>query len=177
LGAILGFFKLLYEHKEKIILAVLIVAVASVGYGYWKKLGDGTSPTENGNGPGAKPPPPPPPPPPPVEIPKLGNVIPLEEEWKLTDESIFTKPVPVEQTEEETQQAEWPKIEVKSIFDATKSGNFFAIIEVNGKREFLKEGAVFNEFYAVKRIDGVRNCLTIVKRRSESGENEKEFCK
>ena len=50
-----------------------------------------------------------------------------------------------------------------------------AIIEVDGKREVVKEGGQLGD-YSVTRIDGVRNCLTIVKRGSESGEDKREFC-
>ena len=176
MGAILGFLKLLYEHKEKIILGALIIAFTGVGYTYWKKSGD-----EGKNGPE-------PPPKPPTgtaleikakkyKIPNLGNRSPIEKQLAHTDEGIFTIPEQTEGTTDTVEQAEWPTIVIKSIFDATRSGTFIAIIEVNGKREFMKEGEDFLEFYEVRRIDGVRNCLTIVKRKSKSGEDEREFCK
>ena len=177
MGAILGFLKLLYEHKEKIILGALIIAFTGVGYTYWKDKQGGDTPVK-------------PPRPvkidPPVDdelkvpkykIPNLGNHTPIDQQWALTDKGIFTIPEPTE-GETDTPQADvWPTIVIKSIFDATRSGTFIAIIEVNGKREFMKEGEDFQEYYEVRRIDGVRNCLTIVKSKSKSGEDEREFCK
>jgi hypothetical protein len=174
LGAILGFLKRLYEHKEKIILGALVIAFIGVGYFTWKERknpnpngGELEIPTADGG-------------PPPVEkypIPNLGNQVALETQWELTDDEIFEKPETEESESGEEQEAEWPTIEIRSIFDITKSGNFIAIIEINGKREFKKEGETFLDQYEVRRIDGVRNCLTIVKRGAKSGENEREFCK
>ena len=177
MGAILGFLKLLYEHKEKIILGALIIAFTGVGYDHWKGSGEGGPPDDNGGGTtnGKKPPPPPP-----VgkyEIPNLGNRTTIDVQLANTDENIFVIPETKEGPTDTAQPAEWPTIVIKSIFDATRSGTFIAIIEVNGKREFMKEGEDFQEYYEVRRIDGVRNCLTIVKRKSQSGEDEREFCK
>jgi hypothetical protein len=180
LGAILGFLRLLYEHKEKIILGALIIAFTGVGYDHWKKRDKGGPPGGNTGGAknGEEPPPPPLPPVPTYGIPNLKNRFSIETQLALTDESIFVMPEPGEKPTEDDKPDEWPTIDIKSIFDATKSGNFFAIIEVNGKREFMKEGGIFHEHYEVRRIDGVRNCLTIVNRRSKGGkEDEREFCK
>jgi hypothetical protein len=86
---------------------------------------------------------------------------------------VFEEPAAKRRGEEEDKPKEWAEIKVKSIFDATRSGSFIAIIEVNNRRRFVKEGEQFDE-YTVQRIDGVRNCLTIV-RRGEEG--EREFCR
>jgi hypothetical protein len=175
LGAIFGFLKFLYEHKEKIILGALIIAFTGVGYTYWKDKQGGDTPVK----------------PPPVKIdptddeikvqkyriPNLGNRIPIDQQLALTDEGIFTIPEPTKGDTDTPQADVWPTIVIKSIFDATRSGTFIAIIEVDGKREFMKEGEDFQEYYEVRRIDGVRNCLTIVKSKSKSGEDEREFCK
>jgi hypothetical protein len=176
LGAILGFLKRLYEHKEKIILGALVIASIGVGYFEWTGRQDGPDtkggepeiPTVNDKAPV------------PQEYPVLGlgNPVPLETQWAMVDEDIFEKPEAEERGPGEDKAAEWPTIVIRSIFDATKSGNFIAIMEINGKREFKKEGEIFLESYEVRRIDGVRNCLTIVKRGLRSGgEEEREFCK
>jgi hypothetical protein len=181
LGAILGFLKRLYEHKEKIILG--LVVIASIGFGYvqwkeWKGGDEGDGPEKNGETGGIPVPDDTPlPPPPSYAVPNLGNRVSLENQWTLADNGIFEKPEPKEGPDATDQPAAWPTIVIRSIFDATKSGTFIAIIEINGKREFKKEGEFFLDSYEVRRIDGVRNCLTIVKRGSITGEEEKEFCK
>ena len=40
---------------------------------------------------------------------------------------------------------------------------------------FVKEGEQFGD-YQVTRIDGVKKCLTIVRRGSQTEDNKKEFC-
>ena len=111
-------------------------------------------------------------------MPSLGNSLAIDNQLTLTDDGIFKKPEVDKKKPDGDQPTEWPTIVIRSIFDATKSGTFIAIIEINGKRAFMKEGEVFLEFYLVRRIDGVRNCINIVKRGSKSGEEEeREFCK
>ena len=172
MGAILGFLKSLYEHKEKIILGALVIASIGVGYIKWK---DQKSPDPDGGetdkipvasgGPID---------PQSYSVPRIGNSTSLETQWALVDEGIFEIPER-EKGPGGDKVDEWPTIVIRSIFDATKTNNYIAIMEINGKREFKKEGEIFLESYEVRRIDGVRNCLTIVKRGS-SGE-QREFCK
>ncbi len=59
----------------------------------------------------------------------------------------------------------WPDIIVKSIFDPAKSGNYIAIIEINTRKRFVRQGEQFGD-YRVQRIDGECGCLTIVRRKS-----------
>jgi hypothetical protein len=186
LGAILGLLKLLYEHKEKILLGALIIAFAGVGYMHREKIMGGDPSADNAKGPPKKPKKPPraddkgkgdtkktkkyP-------IPNLGNRLSVEQMWALTDEEIFVIPEAGQDATEETAEVRWPTIEIKSIFDPTKSGNFFAIIEVNGRREIKKEGETIEQHYLLRNIDGIRNCLTIINRKSPGGNDEREFCK
>jgi hypothetical protein len=71
------------------------------------------------------------------------------------------------------QVSQWPVIEIKSIFDPTKNGTFFAILEVNNKRIFMKEGERLYGLFEVTSINGETNCLTIVNGQGEA----REFCK
>ncbi len=176
MSALLAFFKSLYEHKEKVILGLLIVAFGGVAYQQYKaKKNNGTdsnSPVNNGftpapeRAPGV------------FKVPPLSASEPLETYYALVEKrDIFEIPEKKSsKTEAGTEEVKWANISIKSVFDPTRSGSFIAIIEVDGRREFVKEGEQFGE-YEVRRIDGVRKCLTIFKRGSKSGEDEKEFCK
>lgn len=176
MSAVLTFLKFLYAHKEKIILGAMIIAFAGVAYTQWKSKEDGGAggrnpdgSTQTGGNNGS---------PPPrkaqsFKIPVVANRYPLHTYIDVTDEGIFKKPEREEPGKEPEKPKEWAQINVKSIFDATRSGSYIAIIEVNKRRRFVKEGEQFDE-YRVERIDGVKNCLTIERR----GEEEKrEFCK
>lgn len=181
MSSILRFLKLLYEHKEKIILGALVIAFIGVGVDQWRKKKDGNSGGKGGKGPKtveAPKPKQPPRKPKSYGIPQLGNRHPLDKYVEVANAGIFVPPKKETATDKETDKKEptWAEIKVKSVFDATRSGSFIAIIEVDKKRMFVKEGEVFGE-YLLRRIDGVRNCLTIVKRGSQSEEGEKEFCK
>jgi hypothetical protein len=79
---------------------------------------------------------------------------------------------PGNETEEREFCLPWPKITVKGISDATRSGDFIAILEVDNKEYFVKVGERIGE-YEVQSIDGPINCVTLVNDRGEI----KEFCK
>ena len=178
MSQILGFLKLLYEHKEKVILGVLVVAFIGVGAVRWKEIKGGGSDGKGGNSAGGSDDPKPKTPPRKPEkfpIPQLGNQASLETYFEITDAGIFVRPAAEDKSSGEQEEKKWAKIRIKSIFDATRSGSFIAIIEVDGKRMFVKEGEQFGE-YTVDRIDGVRNCLTIGRRASKSEEDKREFC-
>ena len=175
MSAILVYLKLLYEHKEKIILGALVIAFIGVSADLLRG--------ENGgpNDPGKKPPPPKsgggtttPRKPKEYRAPHLGNLQHREILIENTGPEIFAPAKGLSKTVA-GKEAAWAEIVIKSVFDATRSGSFIAIIEVDGKRDFVKEGQQFGN-YQVTRIDGVKKCLTIVRRGSQSEENKKEFC-
>jgi hypothetical protein len=179
LSQILGFLKLLYEHKEKIILGALVVVFVGVGAFQWKEIkGEGSDGKGGSNAGGPVDPKPKTKPRPPTKypIPQFGNQSSLNTYLEITDPGIFVPPKQEGESKSgEPTEKKWAQIKVKSIFDATKSGSFIAIIEVDRKRMFVKEGEQFGE-YSVDRIDGVRNCMTIGRRGSKSGEGKREFC-
>ena len=69
--------------------------------------------------------------------------------------------------------AAWPKILVKNVFRPAGSGEFCAVMEVEGKRSIMKTGDKFGRF-EVKSIDGVKKCVAVFKLNSREKE---EFCK
>ncbi len=71
----------------------------------------------------------------------------------------------------ESQAEEWPEIKVVSVFDPKQSGNYVCIIEMNGRRRFVKEGDEFSDL-RVLRIDGTENCITA----SHPSLGERTFC-
>jgi len=180
LSAILAFLKLIYTHKEKIILGVMIVAFAGVAYTQWKAKNAGEAGGKGGTDSGGIVQPddnkasPPARKPQSFDVPPVANTYPLDIYARVTTKKdIFEEPARERRERGEEKPKEWAQINVKSIFDATRSGSYIAIIEVDKRRRFVKEGEQFEE-YTVQRIDGVRNCLTIVKRGEEE---EKEFCR
>ena len=180
MSAVLAFLKFIYRHKEKIILGVMIVAFAGVASIQWKAKKGGEADGKGGANTGGIVQPddnktsPPPRKPESFVVPPVSNTYPLETYAKLAaKKDIFEEPARERRDRGEDKPKEWAQINVKSIFDATRSGSYIAIIEVDKRRRFVKEGEQFDE-YTVQRIDGVRNCLTIV-RRGEEG--EKEFCR
>ena len=171
MSAILQFLKLLYEHKEKIILGALVVAFVGVGAVLLRKEPGGDAPPPEPDG-GEKTPP--------REagtypILRLDNRHPLDILIENTGSEIFVQDAVGADGGDGEKKDVWAAIKIKSVFDATRSGSFIAIIEVDKKRMFVREGERFGE-YSVTRIDGVRKCLTIVKRGSQKGDEEKEFC-
>jgi len=182
LSAIIAFLKLVYEHKEKVILGVMIVAFAGVAAYQWKAGKNGGSDgTSGGNSSGAnggegsasarKPQT--------YEVTGVANQYPLEKMLQFVKKrDIFTEAgvAGVGSKQGDGKDGMWAEIKVKSIFDPTRSGTYIAIIEVDDRRRFVKEGEHFGE-YEIRRIDGVRNCLTIVRRGSGSEGDEREFCK
>jgi hypothetical protein len=133
---------------------------------------DGKNPTEELVG-GKKPEPPRKPKS--YAMPSVGNKYPLTTYFGLVKKNIFGKTL-AQGPDGASQEPEWAAIKVKSIFDPTRSGSFIAVIEADKITRFVKEGESF-EGYEVQRIDGVRNCLTIVRRGSGSAKGEREFCK
>ena len=179
LSSILGFLKLLYEHKEKVILGALFVAFIVFGVAQWReksqddlddggKKKPGKKVTRKTGNEGVRDPKT-------YKTPNLGNPQTLERYFELVNGRIFVQRKKEAGSGEDI-EAQWAEIGVKSIFDATRSGNFIAIIEVDKRRMFVKEGEQFRE-YTIKRIDGVRNCLTVIRRGSKTGDEEREFCK
>lgn len=181
MSAILAFLRTIYEQKEKIVLGVLVVALSWVAYANFMKNGEEDG--DNGNNPSGilnddlkKTPREP------TSFPalQLGNPFPVEVYYDAAKgRSPFLRPGDEsEKTDDEMEEvSEWSAIKVKSVFDATKSGSYIAIIEVDRRRRFVKEGEKFDD-YEVRRIDGVRKCLTIVRRgKSAQQEEEREFCK
>ncbi len=175
MSSILAFLKLIYESKEKVVLGAVIVAFVGVGAYQWRAKGSDDS---TGNGGGKKPskrrraass----------YEVPQIGNQYSLQKILELTAQkkNIFEEPKSekVGSRKGGQRDSKWPEIVIKSIFDATRSGSYIAIIEVDKRRRFVKEGEHFGE-YEVRRIDGVKKCLTIVRRGSGSEGDEKEFC-
>ncbi len=182
MSAILAFIKLVYEHKEKVILGVMIVAFAGVAAYQWKAGKNGGSDgTSDGNSSGAnggegavsarKPKT--------YKVTGVANQYPLEKTLQFVKKRDVFAESGIEGAGSKQggeQGGEWAEIKVKSIFDPTRSGSYIAIIEVDDRRRFVQEGERFGE-YEIRRIDGVRKCLTIVRRGSGSGGDEKEFCK
>jgi hypothetical protein len=177
LSAVLSFFKFIYRHKEKIVLGVMVVAFAGMAYFQWKaKQNEGI----NGNGGtnsgdnGKQNEGPPPRDPQKFNVPPITNQYPVEKYvQQVTKKDIFVEPARQTDRPDKDEPKAWADINIKSIFDPTGTGSFIAIIEVDNRRRFVKEGEQFDD-YTVQRIDGVRNCLTIAKR----GEtDEREFCR
>jgi hypothetical protein len=175
LSSILALLKLIYENKEKVVLGAVIVAFVGVGAYQWRANGSDDS---TGNS-GGKKPSKPPRAADTFEAPQIGNQYSLQTILELTAEkkNIFEEPGSENTGSRKggQQDSEWAEIVVKSIFDATRSGSYIAIIEVDKRRRFVKEGEHFGE-YEVRRIDGVKKCLTMVRRGSGSEGDEKEFC-
>jgi len=155
---------------------VMIVAFAGVAYVQWKAKSDGKTDGKSGTNPDGVVQPEDKPPPRKAQsfvVPPVTNTHPLDTYEKLVSEKIFEEPAREKRERGEDKAKEWAQITVKSVFDPTRSGSYIAIIEVDKRRRFVKEGEQFEE-YTVQRIDGVRKCLTIVKRGEEG---EREFCK
>ncbi len=171
MSAIIQFLKLLNEHKEKIIFGALVVAFIVVGAVLLREKEDsgGEKPPVAGGGRKT----------PPREAKtypsvRLGNHHTLETLMEQAAPGIFAPSEPGTDGSDEKENI-WAEIKVKSIFDATGSGSFVAIIEVDKKRDFVREGERFGE-YSVRRIDGVKKCLIIVRRGSQEEDEEKKFC-
>lgn len=184
MSAVLAFFKFIYEHKEKLILGVLVVVFAGVAFVHVRAKKNSGSKKENAKnstitgqdkrkGPPRRKPSQ-------YRIPVFGNKYSLETYLRLIKKKdIFKEPeIKKEKPEQEPKKKipRWAEITIKSIFDPTRSGSYIAIIEVDKRRRFVKEGEQFGE-YEIRRIDGVRNCLTIVRRGTRGEGEEKEFCK
>ncbi len=178
MGAILAFLKVIYEQKEKVILGILVLAFAGVAYFQLKAEKNSASDNNGGKNPDQltygdwKPAP--------SRTPQKYEVTPLRNEYPLAtyfkllgSRNIFGKPRRERGVDKGKAEPEWPKIRVKSVFDPTQSGSYIAIIEVDKRSRIVKEGQQF-EGFEVRRIDGVRSCLTISKRQLDE---EKEFCK
>jgi len=73
-------------------------------------------------------------------------------------------------------RAGWPEIEVKSVFDPTRSGNHVAILKIGNKSSIVKAGDR-SEIYEILKIDGKRNCVTVGKFGPRNTTEEREFCK
>lgn len=177
MSSILAILKSIYEHKEKIILGILILVFVGVGYVQFKNRGsidssgaDGERTPEQIVREGWKPAPPRKPES--FGVPRLSAQYSLETYTDLVAKDIWTPPE-VKRPGSEPREEKWASIRVKSIFDPTQSGSYIAIIEVDKRSRIVREGQQF-EGYEVRRIDAVRNCLTISRRGSEE---EKEFCK
>ncbi|RJP65376.1 MAG: serine/threonine protein kinase [Candidatus Abyssobacteria bacterium SURF_17] len=67
---------------------------------------------------------------------------------------------------------EWPPIRIKSVFDPNGSGSYIAIMELNKRSRFVREGDRIDA-YEVVRMDGEKQCLIL---RESSSEREREFC-
>ncbi len=154
----------------------MIVAFAGVAYTQWKykkeRGASGTNPggsTQTGGSGQSSPPRKPQS----FRIPVVGNRYPLNTYLKVAAEDPFKEPEREKPGKKPDEPKKWAEINIKSIFDPTRSGSYIAIIEINDRRRFVKEGDQFDE-YMVYRIDGVKNCLTI-ERRGE--EQKREFCK
>lgn len=182
MSAILAFLKLIYEQKEKVILGVMIAAFIGASAYQWKAIKDdgkgGNTGGGNSSGGDGKRPSPPVRKPKTFAVPQVTNQHSLDTIVELVlKRDIFKAPGTDRSTPGlgSEKSSEWAKINVKSIFDPTRSGTYIAIIEVDDRRRFVKEGERFGE-YEIRRIDGVRNCLTIVRRGSARGGEEREFC-
>lgn len=177
MDAILAFLKTLYQHKEKIILGLLILAFAGVGFVQLRVKKNSDSPDGEEKNPTPitgdwKPAP--------MRQPQvfpvgsLDNPYPLDKYLELTKKrNIFERPQTASAKGTKGKEVQWASIKVKSVFDPTQSGSYIAIIEVDKKSRIVKEGQQF-EGYEVRRIDGVRGCLSITMRETDE---EKEFCK
>jgi len=180
LSSILALFKLIYKNKEKVVLGAVIVAFVGVGVYQWRAKGSDDSTDNSGDDlSGDRKPSKPPRGADTFQVPQFGNQYPLPKIIELTAEkkNIFETPKDRKAGSGKggQQGSKWAKVVIKSIFDATRSGSYIAIIEVDERRRFVKEGERFGE-YEVRRIDGVKKCLTIVRRGSGSEGDEKEFC-
>jgi hypothetical protein len=177
LGAILAFLKSVYEQKEKVILGILVLALAIVAFLQTRgneddesNEGDGKNPKQLING-GWKPASPREPGS--YGIPAVTSAFPVSKYLQtLEGKDVFGKPR-AEGDKEKAGKKEWADIRVKSIFDPTHTGSYVAILEMNKRSRIVKEGEQF-EGYEVRRIDGVRNCLTMIQR---EWKDEKEFCR
>ncbi len=182
MSAILAFLKLIYEQKEKVILGVMIAAFIGASAYQWKAIKDdgkgGNTGGGNSSGGDGKRPSPPVRKPKTFAVPQVANQHSLNTIVELVlKRDIFRAPGTQGpgQGPGSEKSSEWAKITIKSIFDPTQTGAYIAIIEVDGKRRYSREGERFGE-YEIRRIDGVRNCLTIVRRGSARGGEEREFC-
>ena len=174
MDAIIAFLRPVYEQRDKIILGVLVLALAGVAFVQvrQKKNSDsnGKNPDEFIND-GWKPSP--------ARTPQSYDILPLinryplesYSEW-ITEKNIFGKPQKEKGGGPGGKETEWAELKVKSVFDPTQSGSYIAIIELDKRSRIVKEGQQF-EGYEVLRIDGVRRCLTVSRRDSK---DEKEFC-
>ncbi|MBI5118707.1 hypothetical protein HZA56_19740 [Candidatus Poribacteria bacterium] len=177
MGAILAFLKSVYEQKEKVILGILVLALAIVAYVQTR----GNEDDEPNEGESKNPKqlidddwkPAPPREAGSYSVPAVTSPFPMSKYLQLLEgKEVFGKP----RTEGDKGKAgkeEWADIKVKSIFDPTHTGSYIAILEMNKRSRIVKEGEQF-EGYEVRRIDGVRNCLTMIRR---EWKDEKEFCK
>jgi hypothetical protein len=174
LGSIVALLKKIYEQKEKIILGILVVAFAGVAYIQLKKNDDPDNPRPGNSAsligdftPAT-----------PrqmvyVEVPNVGNKYSLETYYNVVAKrNIFRPPGQVDRGGK-AEAPQWAQMKVKSVFDPTQSGSYIAVIDVDKRTRIVKEGQLF-EGYEVRRIDGVRSCLTIYRRDIDQ---EKEFCK
>ena len=174
MDAIVAFLRALYEQREKIVLGVLIVALAGVAFVQFRSKKNGNS---NGNNPDELIKddwtPAPPRTPGAFDVVSLNNRYPLEEYAKLaTKRNVFERQQAATDGGPATEMTEWAELKVKSVFDPTQSGSYIAIIELDKRSRIVKEGQQF-EGYEVLRIDGVRRCLNVRKRDTKE---EKEFC-
>lgn len=173
MSSILAYLKIIYGHKEKVILGILIITFAVVGYQQYKLKkdvivkGKGDQPGELKHDYS------PPRPAASYSVHPLTNPYPLDAYKKLVGRNVFEKPQKEKDRGREEKKAEWANIKVKSVFDPTQSGSYIAIIEVDKRSRIVKEGQKFDD-YEVQRIDGVKSCLSI---RMGALNEEKEFCK
>ncbi|GAB4343691.1 MAG: hypothetical protein Kow0099_22400 [Candidatus Abyssubacteria bacterium] len=172
MSSLLALLKKIYEQKEKIILGILVVAFAGVAYIQLKKNDDPDNPRSESASvidftpatprPKEK-----------FEIPSVSNEYPLETYYEIVRKKNIFRPPGRTGVGGDSEAPEWPQIKVKSVFDPTQSGSYIAIIDVDKRSRIVKEGQAFDS-YEVRRIDGVRSCLTIYRRDIDQ---EKEFCK
>lgn len=178
MSAIFAFFRIIYEQKEKVILGILVIAFVGVAFLQWKSRKNGNSDSDGGKSVEQlvqgnwKPSPPREPRS--YSVPALTSPYKLERYLELIGgRNIFEKPGTQADKGRTIEEARWPAIRVKSIFDPTRSNKYIAIIEVDKHSRIVKEGDEFDGF-EVMRIDGIRNCLTI---QSSALREDKEFCK
>lgn len=177
MSAILAFLKSLYQHKEKIILGILLIAFVSVAY-VQVKAKKKTAPENGGDNPvdiikfdpkparkAAE-----------YPVPVFDNPFGIKKHLNLIQRDIFVQPKKETTRGKEDKKEEWADIRVKSVFDPTQSGSYIAIIEVDKRSRIVKVGDQFG-VYEVERVDGVRNCLTIYWSQAKEVDNRKEFCK
>ena len=174
MSSLLAYLKIVYGHKEKIILGILVIAFAVVGYQQYK-LKSNLAPNSGENNPGDEDEKfSPPRKPASYSVRPLDNPYPLDTYRKLVaKKNVFGKPARETGKAAKEKQAEWASIKVKSVFDPTQSGSYIAIIEVDKRSRIVKEGQQFDD-YEVQRIDGVKSCLSI---RMRALDEEREFCK